>query len=273
MKNGLLIAALLLGACGEVPAKKAPQGEDLPGKGARADGGDVSVTVDPVGEAGPQGPQGEPGVQGPQGPQGPQGEAGVQGPVGPQGAQGPQGVQGVPGVAGAVGDKGPTGDKGPRGDVGFAPRLAWLDALGNEIQWTSAIYDQDSSTGGWIGTYFDGSELWRFESVTGNMLASDLGSPVFKNATCTGPMYSVNYRPYGVAYRVVVYTPGGSVLKHVGFRAPETSDAPLCSVYAHGGTCNAFACTGTVLHSLEEIAKPVLSNQAPFRLAMVGSYE
>jgi hypothetical protein len=94
----LLVALLLLSACGRSPGPAGPAGP-----------------AGPQGVAGPQGSAGAQGPSGPPGPAGPQGEAGLQGPAGPQGVRG---EAGPPGPAGPKGDAGPAGPKGDRSEAG-----------------------------------------------------------------------------------------------------------------------------------------------------------
>ncbi len=135
----LILAALLLTACGEPAATAIP---DSTGTTPAADppAGACMCSAGPAGPAGakgdtgPQGlrgPSGEgvgvPGAAGPQGPQGEAGAAGTSGPagapglmgsIGPAGATGATGAQGPAGVAGAVGAAGPIGPAGAKGDPG-----------------------------------------------------------------------------------------------------------------------------------------------------------
>lgn len=82
--------------------------------------GDIEVSWNQEGPAGPIGPQGPQGLAGPQGDTG---ETGPQGPAGPQGEPGPKGDTGEAGPQGEQGEQGPKGDQGepgPQGPAGFS---------------------------------------------------------------------------------------------------------------------------------------------------------
>ena len=87
--------------------------------------GEVALSWNHIGPAGPIGPKG---AAGSPGPAGPRGAGGPQGPAGPQGAAGPQGPQGI------------TGPPGPAGPPGTS-NIMWatLDGGGNLLH-TSGAY-------------------------------------------------------------------------------------------------------------------------------------
>jgi hypothetical protein len=94
--------------------------------------GEVDMSWNIAGPAGPQGPVGPAGAQGPTGPQGSQGTSGPSGPQGRSGAAGPAGVAGPAGLAGPAGPNGsvgPQGAKGPGLDFGKAYALSCFDSL------------------------------------------------------------------------------------------------------------------------------------------------